>query len=90
MIKVIIVLLLIAMVISLTSGAVFFFKDQGGTKRTLHALGVRLTIAVLLIITILYGVFTGQLGMNAPWHQRLQQPSQQSSPQSSPQQPAIP
>jgi hypothetical protein len=68
MIKVIIVLLLIAIVISLFSGAFFFFKDQGSTKRTLHALGVRVTLAVLLIITITYGVMTGQLGINAPWH----------------------
>lgn len=80
MIKVVIVLLLIAMIISLTSGAVFFFKDQGSTKRTLHALGVRLTIAVLLIITILYGVFTGQLGLNAPWHDRSRPPQQSSQP----------
>jgi uncharacterized membrane protein len=83
MIKVVIVFLLIAMIISLTGGAVFFFKDQGSTKRTLHALGVRLTIAVLLIITILYGVFTGKLGLNAPWHQQ-QRPLQQSSQPVSP------
>jgi hypothetical protein len=68
MIKVIIVALLIAIIISLFSGAAFFFKDQGTTKRTLHALGVRVTLAVLLILTIIYGVFTGQLRLNAPWH----------------------
>ncbi len=70
MLKVIIVLLLIAIIISLFSGAVFFFKDQGSTKRTLHALGVRITLAILLMITITYGVMSGQLGLNAPWHQR--------------------
>jgi uncharacterized membrane protein len=70
MLKVIIVLLLIAIIISLFSGAVFFFKDQGSTRRTLHALGVRITLAILLMITITYGVMTGQLGLNAPWHQR--------------------
>ena len=69
MLKVIIVVLLLAIVASLFSGAVFFFKDQGSTKRTLYALGVRITLAILLIITILYGVMTGQLGMKSPWQQ---------------------
>jgi hypothetical protein len=50
------------------TGAVFFFKDQGSTKRTLYALGVRITLAVLLMITITYGIFSGQLQLNAPWH----------------------
>lgn len=68
MLKVVIVLLLIAIVASLFSGAVFFFKDQGSTRRTLYALGVRITLAILLMITITYGVFTGQLRLNAPWH----------------------
>ena len=72
MLKVIIVVLLLAIVASLFSGAVFFFKDQGSTKRTLYALGVRVTLAILLIITILYGVMTGQLGLNAPWQQPAQ------------------
>jgi hypothetical protein len=68
MLKVVIVLLLMAIVASLFSGAVFFFKDQGSTKRTLYALGVRITLAVLLMITITYGIFSGQLQLNAPWH----------------------
>jgi hypothetical protein len=69
MLKIIIVLLLIAIVISLGSGALFFFKDQGSTKRTLYALGVRITLAILLILTITYGVFTGELRLAAPWYQ---------------------
>ncbi len=77
MLKIIIVVLLIAIVLSLFSGAVFFFKDQGSTKRTLYALGVRITLAILLMLTITYGIFTGQLALNAPWHhagQPIQQP----------------
>jgi hypothetical protein len=68
MLKVIIVVLLIAIILSLGSGAVFFFKDQGEGKRTFHALGVRVALAVLLIVCLVYGVMTGQLGLNAPWH----------------------
>jgi hypothetical protein len=73
-IKVIIVVLLIGVVISLFSGLVFLFKDSGRTdsKRTLYALGVRITLAAALLGTIFYGFYTGQLriGTNAPWHEQ--------------------
>ena len=68
MIKVIIVILLIGVIFSLTSAAVFFFKDQGETKRTLYMLGLRVTLAVLLMLTIGYGLYSGQLEISAPWH----------------------
>lgn len=68
MLKTIIAILLIAIIASLASGAVFFFKDQGEKRRTLHALGVRVTLAVLLVLCLIYGVLSGQLTLNAPWH----------------------
>lgn len=68
MLKVIILFLLIAMIASLTSAAMFFFKDQGDGKRTLYALGLRVTLAILLIITLGWGLYTGQLTLDAPWH----------------------
>ena len=72
MLKVVIVLLLLGVVASLTSGLVFLFKDteQPNSKRTLYALGVRITLATLLLATIAYGFYTGELrmGVNAPWH----------------------
>ena len=68
MLKVIIAVLLVAILLSLGSGAVFFFKDQGEGKRTLYALGLRVTLAVLLILCLVYGVLSGQLTLNAPWH----------------------
>ncbi len=57
LLKVIIVVLLIAVVISLFSGLVFLFKDsdKADSKRTLYALGVRVTLAALLLTTIFYG-----------------------------------
>lgn len=74
MLKVIIVVLLIAVIISLFSGLVFLFKDtdRNDSKRTLYALGTRVTLAGLLLLTILYGFYTGELriGTNAPWHDR--------------------
>ena len=73
-----IVVLLIGVVASLFSGLVFLFKDsdKGDSKRTLYALGIRIGLAGLLVATILYGVYTGQLGMNAPWHGAVQAESQ--------------
>lgn len=68
--KIVIVVLLFGVVASLFSGLVFLFKDsdKAGSKRTLYALGVRIGFAVALVATVCYGVYTGELGMNAPWH----------------------
>ena len=74
MIKTLIVILFIAVLISLFSGLVYLFKDtdRNDSKRTLYSLGVRITLASLLLITIFYGFYTGELriGTNAPWHDR--------------------
>lgn len=70
--KIIVVVLFIGLLISLTSGLVFLLKDiDSPTKRTLYALGVRITLAALLLITIFYGLYTGQLGSGAPWDRVL-------------------
>ena len=70
--KVIIIVLLIGVILSLMSGLFFLFKDseKPESRRTLHALGVRITLAAALLSTIFYGLYTGQLrlGTNAPWH----------------------
>ena len=72
LLKFIIVLLLIGVLISLFSGLVFLFKDTDRTdsKRTWYALGIRITLASALLVTVFYGFYTGQLrmGTNAPWH----------------------
>lgn len=74
MLKVIIVILFIAIIASLTSGFLFLIKSLGvpESKRTLYALGVRVTLASLLMILIGYGLQTQQLSSTAPWDQPLQ------------------
>lgn len=67
MLKSIIVLLLIGILISLIVGFIFFYKDQGRSKRVLYALGVRVTLAVIMMACIFYGLTTGELTLNAPW-----------------------
>ncbi|MBV1907281.1 MAG: DUF2909 domain-containing protein [Pseudomonadales bacterium] len=70
MLKVIIILLLIGVITSLFGGLAFMFKDAQipDSKRTLYALGIRITLATALMLMIFYGLYTGQLSLNAPWH----------------------
>jgi len=69
LLKAAIVLLMIALVASLGSGFYFLMVDQGDKtkRRTLHSLGVRLSLAIGLATLIIYGVATGQLGNRNPW-----------------------
>lgn len=71
MLKFLIVVLFIAVVASLSSGLVFLLKDMSITdsKRTLYALGIRITLAATLLLVIAYGIYSGQLGSTAPWDQ---------------------
>jgi len=62
MIKYFILFLIVAMLLSLFSGGFFLIKDKGKTKRTAYSLGIRVSIAVVLFATILYGLTTGQIG----------------------------
>ncbi|MEZ7818852.1 MAG: DUF2909 domain-containing protein [Pseudomonadales bacterium] len=77
MLKIIIVVLLVCVIVSLGSGLVFLFKDtdKPDSRRLFYALGVRVTFATLLVLTIGYGFYTGELrmGLNAPWHGAVEQ-----------------
>jgi len=64
MLKLLIVILLFAVIISLFSGLFFLVKDQGQTKRTVNALTVRVTLSVLLLGLITYALLSGQLAIN--------------------------
>jgi hypothetical protein len=61
--------MMLALVASLGSGFYFLMVDQGDKtkRRTMHSLGVRLTLACGLAGLIVYGVATGQLGHRNPW-----------------------
>ena len=65
--KIIIVVLFIAVLASLSSGLWFLLNDDYSKKRTMYALGVRITLAGLLLVTVAYGVLSGTLTMQAPW-----------------------
>lgn len=85
LLKTIIVVLFIAVLISLFSGLNFLVKDLGNSKRRLLvALGTRITLATLLLGTIGYGIYTGQLGSTAPWDRKLHPEATRVTPQSAP------
>ncbi|MBW0234747.1 MULTISPECIES: twin transmembrane helix small protein [Pseudomonas] len=67
MLKIAIVLMLIATVISLFSGLFFLLSDQGRSNRLVTALTVRVTLAVLTVTLIGWGFYSGQLVSSAPW-----------------------
>lgn len=72
LLKTIIVILFIAVVVSLFSGLRFLVKDLGNSKRRLlFTLGLRITLAALLLGTVIYGAYTGQISSRAPWDRQL-------------------
>jgi hypothetical protein len=85
LLKTIIVVLFIAVLISLFSGLNFLVKDLGNSKRRLLvALGTRITLAALLLGTIGYGIYTGQIGSSAPWDRKLHPEAVSVTPQLTP------
>ena len=76
LLKAAIVILFIAVLISLSSGLVFLLKDMNvpDSKRTVYALGIRISLAACLMGTIGYGIQSGQLANTAPWahHSQIQ------------------
>jgi len=69
MLKTIIIIVVVLLLISLGTSLVFLLIDQGKkeSKRTAYALGARVTFAVILVLLIAYGLFTGELGNTVPW-----------------------
>ena len=67
--KTVIIILVVLVLISLFSSLVFLFIDKGNPKkkRIMYGLGFRVTLGAIILILITYGIFTGQLGNNAPW-----------------------
>lgn len=40
-------------------------------SRTAKFLTIRVSLAALLLVVVVYGLITGQLGISAPWHPAL-------------------
>lgn len=64
MLKILIVILLLAVVVSLFSGLFFLLKDEGKTQRVLNSLIVRVSLSLLLLAIILFALWHGDLSLN--------------------------
>lgn len=64
--KIIIVLLLAAIIISLFSGALFL-RDARSGGRLLNVLTLRIGLTVLVVLLVVWGLWSGQLQWGAPW-----------------------
>lgn len=71
--KITILILFLGVLASLTSGLRFLLKDSGvpESKRTLYALGIRITLATLMMLCVFYGFHSGILSSAAPWDGRV-------------------
>jgi len=61
MIKILVIVLLLAILVSLFSGLFFLNRDQGGSGRMARALTVRITLSVLLFLILLVAWWTGAI-----------------------------
>ena len=64
MLKIAIVVLLLAVIVSLFSGLFFLIRDGGNTRRVVNSLAVRVSLSVLLLLVILISLWTGDLTLN--------------------------
>lgn len=71
--KILILILFVGVVLSLTTGLRFLLKDAGvpESKRTLYALGIRITLATVMMLLVFYGFYSGILTSQAPWDPRV-------------------
>lgn len=59
--KIIIVLLLLAVLVSLSSGMFFLVHDKGETDRTVKSLTIRISLSIALFLMLIIGYFTGMI-----------------------------
>jgi hypothetical protein len=67
MLKIAIVLMLLATVISLFSGLFFLVKDDGHGNRVVNALTVRVCLTAITVGLIAWGFYSGQLVSHVTW-----------------------
>jgi hypothetical protein len=65
-VKLIVLAILLAIVISLASGLWFLARDDQGSTRVLTALKIRVALSALLIAFLVFGYFQGWIVPNVP------------------------
>ena len=64
MLKILIVVLMLAILVSLFSGLFFLIRDGGKTNRVLNSLALRVALSVALLAVILLSLWQGGLELN--------------------------
>ncbi len=64
MLKILIVVLMLAVVVSLFSGLFFLIRDGGKTNRVLNSLALRVALSIVLLAVILLALWQGGLTLN--------------------------
>ena len=64
LVKVLVVVLLLAVIVSLFSGLFFLVKDDGTKRRTVNALTWRIGLSIVAILIIIIAGFAGFLPMD--------------------------
>ena len=67
MIKLLILIIFVAIIISLFAGLYFLLKDQSRSYRTVQSLVLRVSLAIFLLLIILVGVYSGALQLRTPF-----------------------
>jgi len=59
MLRYLVIAVLVMIIASLASAAVFMFRDRGGSKRMVKALAVRVGLSVALFLFLMAGYYLG-------------------------------
>jgi ABC-type molybdate transport system permease subunit len=63
-VKLVLIAILLAVIVSLASGLWFLAKDDQGSSRVLTALKIRLVLSAILIGFLIFGYFQGWISPN--------------------------
>ncbi|MDP4547911.1 MAG: twin transmembrane helix small protein [Marinobacter sp.] len=64
MLKIAIVVLLFAVIVSLFSGLFFLIHDGGKTRRVVNSLAVRVALSVMLLVLLVIALWSGSITLN--------------------------
>lgn len=64
LLKVLIIALLVAVMVSLFSGLVFLIRDGGNRRRVVNSLAVRVGLSIALLVVLLLALWQGGLSLN--------------------------
>jgi hypothetical protein len=63
--KLVVLAMLVAIIVSLGSGLYFLYKDQEGSTRALKALKVRVALSILLVLLLVVSYSLGWISPNS-------------------------